>query len=81
MRVADEIEDIGRRAGDRITTALGDYADRRARLARVARPSWAATESATRDRLQREADLCDRGSPRILLPADVASGSPHSRRR
>ena len=81
MRVADEIEDIGRRAGDKVSNALRDYADRRAALARAARPSWAATESATRDRLQREADLCDTDSPRILLPADVASGSPHSRRR
>ena len=81
MRVADEIEDIGRRAGDKVSNALRDYADRRATLARAARPSWAATESATRDRLQREADLRDTDSPRILLPADVASGSPHSRRR
>ena len=81
MRDADQIEDIGRRSGDKIANALRDYAGRRAMLVKAARPSWAATESATRDRLRREADLCDTGSPRILLPADVASGSPHSRRR
>ncbi len=80
MRVADHIDDIGRRAADAVTSALRDYTDRRTHLIEGARPSWSASESATRDRLQREADLDDYTSPRILLPADVAAASPHTRR-
>lgn len=80
MRVADHIDAIGRRAEAAVTSALRDYTDRRAKLVEAARPSWSATESRTRDRLQREADLDDHASPRILLPADVAAASPHTRR-
>ncbi|HMS74309.1 hypothetical protein [Gordonia sp. (in: high G+C Gram-positive bacteria)] len=80
MRVAHHIDDIGRRAGEAVTAALRDYTDRRTRLTEQARPSWTAAESVIRDRLQREADLADYGSPQVLLPADVASASPHTRR-
>ena len=80
MRVAGAIDEIGRGSTEAVTAAIGAYADRRAGLARTVRRSSAA-EYATRDRLQREADLADVENPRILLPADLASGSPHTRRR
>lgn len=86
MNPADQIDAITRRATGAVLAGAHDYSTRRRELTALLLagtdtgqdPSETAVEAeSVHDRLTRAAELAGNATPQILLPADVAQGSPH----
>ncbi|MFW0796129.1 hypothetical protein AAFP30_20115 [Gordonia sp. CPCC 205515] len=88
MNLADQIEAIARAATTQVVDASNEFSTTQRRLAQELAEHQAGERPADqpddlddlRSRLDDEADRADSVTPRILLPADMAEGSPHETR-